>query len=211
MINIPNLMESLARQRAIYHSEADFQHALAWEIHCLLPTAFVRLERPIKANGKTLHLDFLVQLSERAMAIELKYKTRKLAVKVEGEEFQLASHSAVDLGRYDFIKDICRLENISSNLRNCEGWAIMLTNDSAYWKDPSAKATVDAAFRVNQGRVLHGTLGWAENASDGTKKSREADLQINGKYDLQWRDYSAPSREDCGNFRFLAVHVPLER
>jgi hypothetical protein len=208
MIDIPDLMKTLALQRGAYHSEADFQHAVAWEIHRRLPMASVRLERPTKANGKTLHLDLLVQFSGKALAIELKYKTRKLAVGVDGEEFELANHSAADIGRYDFIKDISRLESISATLKDCDGWAIILTNDSSYWKEPNNKATVDAAFRVNENRFLHGTLGWAENASDGTKRNREADLQINGKYVLQWQDYSSLSRESNGDFKFLAVHVP---
>jgi hypothetical protein len=31
--DLPHLMDALAAQRPIFHSEADFQHALAWEIH----------------------------------------------------------------------------------------------------------------------------------------------------------------------------------
>jgi len=94
MINISDLMNTLATQRKAYHSEADFQHAFAWEVHRLFPKSFVRLERPLNVNGKTLHLDFLIQLPERAMAVELKYKTRKLVIELEGEAFSLASHSA---------------------------------------------------------------------------------------------------------------------
>jgi hypothetical protein len=208
MIDIPELMHALSLQRGVFHSEADFQHAFAWEVHRRLPTASVRLERPIKLKEKTLHLDFLLQLPNQAMAVELKYKTRKLTLEVEGEQFRLASHSAADLGRYDFIKDVCRLEEITSNLQSCEGWAILLTNDSAYWKAPFTKVTVDTAFRVHEGRVLHGTLGWTENASDGTKRNRENDLNVAGRYPLRWCDYAIPSDQLCGQLRFLAVHVP---
>lgn len=201
-------MQVLASQRSVYHSEADFQHAFAWEVHKRTKDASVRLERPIKANGKTLHLDFLVQVATMSIAVELKYKTRKLGVDLDGEEFRLASHSAADLGRYDFIKDVCRLEEIAANLNGCEGWAIMLTNDSAYWKPANEKPTVDAAFRIHDGRILRGTLGWTADASDGTKRNRVPDLQVTGQYALRWNDYSAPSRESYGQFRYLAVHVP---
>lgn len=208
MINLENLMQALASKRTVYHSEADFQHAFAWEVHHRLPTASVRLERPIKTNGKTLHLDFLAQVAENSMAVELKYKTRRLEVEVDGEQFRLASHSAADLGRYDFIKDICRLENIATNLSSSEGWAILLTNDSSYWKSSNEKPTVDAAFRIHEGRELHGTLGWTANASNGTKKNRESDLEVAGRYIVRWADYSSPSTENYGQFRFLAVHIP---
>ena len=208
MIDIPDVMNALATERKLFHSEADFQHAFAWEVHRRLPTASVRLERPISAQGKVLHVDFLVQLSENALAIELKYKTRKLSVEVEGEEFRLTSHSAQDIGRYDFIKDICRLEYITSNMKNCEGCAILLTNDSAYWKSSNGNKTVDAAFRVNEGRSLRGALGWTENASDGTKRNRESDLQVDGDYTLHWSDYAVASTRSYGQFKYLAVLVP---
>ena len=207
MIDIPELMKALALQRSIFHSEADFQHAFAWEVHRRLPAASVRLERPIKSNGKTLHLDFLVQLPNQTMAVELKYKTRQLVLDVESEEFRLASHSAADIGRYDFIKDICRLEEITSNLKECEGWAILLTNDRQYWTTPARPETVDAAFRVHQGRLLHGNLGWSKNASDGTKRNREKELHVIGEHLLKWSDYAKPSDEPNGQFKFLAVHV----
>ena len=206
MINISDLMNTLATQRKAYHSEADFQHAFAWEVHRLFPKSSVRLERPLNVNGKTLHLDFLIQLPERAMAVELKYKTRKLVIELEGEAFSLASHSAQDTGRYDFIKDIIRLENIASSLASCEAYAVLLTNDSAYWK-PRAAGTVDEAFSLTEGRTLGKSMAWTGKASDGTKKNREKKLQLIGEYNLNWQDFSVANTESYGQFRYLAVHV----
>lgn len=208
-IDIPDVINTLSTQRRAFHSEADFQHAFAWEVHRRFPNSSVRLERPLTARGKTLHLDFLIQLPKRAIAIELKYKTRKLLVEFNGEEYHLANHGAQDCGRYDFIKDICRLEHITSNMENCEGYAILLTNDSLYWKPSSSKDTaVDAAFHLNEGRVLHGSLGWTKNASEGTKKNRESHLQVDGEYPLNWSDYAITSTESGSQFRYLAVYVP---
>ena len=206
MIDISNLMNTLAAQRKAYHSEADFQHAFAWEVHRQFPKSSVRLERPLSVNGKPLHLDFFIQLTNRVMAVELKYKTRKLVIELEGEAFSLANHSAQDTGRYDFIKDIIRLENIASNLMGCEGYAVLLTNDSAYWK-PGVPGTVDEAFRLTEGRILSNSMAWTEKASDGTKKNREKDLQLKGTYKLNWQDFSVVSTESYGHFRYLAVHV----
>ncbi len=206
MIDVPHVMKTLAAQRKAYHSESDLQHAFAWEVHRRFPTADVRLERPLSANGKKLHLDFLIQLSGAAVAVELKYKTRKLLVELDGEAFSLASHSAQDIGRYDFIKDIFRLEKIVSSLENCVGHAIMLTNDSSYWTSHS-KSTVDEAFRLTEGRVLKGAMAWTEKASDGTKKNREASLELDGTYRLNWQDFSVASKETYGQFRYLPVRV----
>ena len=206
MIDVVDVMSTLATQRKAYHSEADFQHAFAWEIHSQFPKSSIRLERPLHTNGKKLHLDFLVQLRQGLVAVELKYKTRKLSVEVAGEAFNLASHSAQDIGRYDFIKDIIRLENIVSTLKNCDGHAILLTNDSAYWR-PKPTGTVDEAFHLTDGRTLNGSMAWTEKASDGTKKNRETILKLSGTYSLNWHDFSIASMEKYGQFRYLAVQV----
>jgi hypothetical protein len=45
MITLENTLPSLSRERPIFHSEADFQHALAWHIHPRHPDTRVRLEQ----------------------------------------------------------------------------------------------------------------------------------------------------------------------
>jgi hypothetical protein len=107
------LMSNVANSRPLFHSEADFQHAFAWEVHRQFPDASFRLEKPISTKGGVVHLDVLVERGEAIVAIELKYKTRKLSVETPTETFNLRNHSAQDLGRYDFIKDVSRLEDIS--------------------------------------------------------------------------------------------------
>ena len=207
MIGISQVMETLARQRAVYHSEADFQHAFAWELHRQLPELTVRLERPFKANGKSLHLDLFVEQQGASLAVQLKYKTRILEHRIENEEFRLTSHGASDHGRYDFIKDIHRLEQIGANLERCIGWAILLTNDSAYWKQPNRSDTIDAAFRLHDGRGLDGELAWASNAGSGTTKGRKHPVNLNHRYPLRWQEFSDLGVNSYGKFRFLAVKV----
>ena len=62
MLDIANLMLGLSKSRPIFHSEADFQHALAWQIHERLPDCQVRLEyNPLPAQKKRMYLDIWVQ------------------------------------------------------------------------------------------------------------------------------------------------------
>ena len=200
---LPNVMQSLAVHRKAYHSEADFQHAFAWELRSRFPESSVRLERPLRIIGKTLHLDFLMQLSGKSVAVELKYKTKRLAQEIAGESYDLAHHGAYDHAGYDFIKDIYRLEEICRHVENCEGWAIMLTNDSSYWKTPLT--TAYAAFRLTEGRLLHGAIGWPNETALGTKRNREQVLKIAGNYTLNWNDYAI---NDGGHiFKYLALRV----
>ena len=51
MFNVTSLMDAPARDRPVFHSEADFQHALAWCIHEAIPDGGCRLEfKPFPAN-----------------------------------------------------------------------------------------------------------------------------------------------------------------
>ena len=204
---LENVIRELAKVREIFHSEADFQHAVAWELHRCLPSASVTLERPYRAGSVTLHLDMLVRTADEALAIELKYKTVKLEHGHSGEDYALASQSAQDVGRYDFIKDVWRLEEITQVIPNCRGWAILLTNDSSYWKATKRPSTVDAEFRLPDGGSLQGTRGWGQLASAGTMKNREKPIVLRSNYKLRWADFSQPTDQRNGQFRYLGIEV----
>ena len=95
----------------MFHSEADFQHALAWHIHQAMPESEVRLEvDPLPLGRDKMFLD--VWLPKEGVAIELKYATRGLQVEQDGELFVLRDHRAQDTRRYDFLRDIERLESV---------------------------------------------------------------------------------------------------
>jgi hypothetical protein len=85
-----------------------------------------------------------------------------------------------------------------------------LTNDSAYWKAPSYSNTVDADFRLHEGRTLSGRLVWSEHAGKGTTKNREAALYLRGSYEMRWADYSTPGGDPYGHFKYLLVKVAPE-
>ena len=75
MLDIHNLMEDLSQHRPIFHSEADFQHALAWQIHKVMPNCEIRLEMPYRVPQGNWYLD--IWLLTPRIAIELKYRTKK--------------------------------------------------------------------------------------------------------------------------------------
>src|SRR5258707_5236584 len=153
-IPIENVIVELQKKRPIFHSEADFQHALAWEIHSYFPAAAVRLEIHPGRTGRREYIDIWVNHGGMTYALELKYKTRKIDVVYEGEEFHLLNHGAQDIGRYDFVKDVTRLEKFVVNHPESFGYALLLTNDVGYWQTTSNLGTADAHFRVHDGRML---------------------------------------------------------
>ena len=209
-LSISAVLTALAKQRPLFHSEADFQHTMAWEIHERLPRASVRLERPVEVShpNRRLHVDIWIEQDGHVLAIELKYKTRALQVLIEDEQYALRSQTAQDLGRYDFIKDIGRVENIvTDRAPRASGYAILLTNDPSYWTHPRRDNTADARFRLREGNALRGDLGWGPSASEGTKRGREDLLQLKRSYALRWEDYSRPAEGSYGRFRYLVVEV----
>ena len=194
-LDIHALMNGLAERRPIFHSEADFQFALAWRIHKTLPDCEVRLEfKPFPSER--MYLD--VWLPTECVAIELKYLTRKLTIECAGEKFVLRD-GARDVGRYDTLKDIQRIERVVSETRANAGLVIILTNDRSYWNSPPRKKpTKDAAFRIHEGRELNGKLAWQDGSGA---------ISLKGSYTLNWRDYSRLGAERNARFRYLAVSV----
>jgi len=76
----------------VFHSEADFQQAFAWEVRTQDPTVRVRLEtRP--APGLRLDLLLISKDGQRRTAVELKYLTRLWTGEFAGERFELSRTS----------------------------------------------------------------------------------------------------------------------
>lgn len=201
-----DVLGRLAEERPVFHSEADFQHALALEIHRSQPETALRLERRPNNPESRIYVDVWLERDGTATALELKYKTRQLETPVNREQFRLLNQSAQDIARYDFVKDIARLERLTGSGEVNSAFAIFLTNDRSYWSPAGRPDTVDAAFRIHEGQRLEGTLDWSERASAGTKRSREDPLLLRGTYTLRWSNYA---RLACSNgaFRYLLVAI----
>lgn len=203
-MNIHKILADLSVKRPLFHSEADFQHALAWEFQLVNPAASIRLEKQVATEGSRVHIDLIVKSTLQHLAVELKYKTRKASINFEGEDFYLRNHSAQDIGRYDFLRDIVRIERYVASYPGSEGYAVMLTNDHTYWQETKKAQSVDAAFRIHDGRKVTGELAWSLAASIGTIRSREASIRLIGSYDLTWYDFS---KIDGQQFRYLIAYV----
>jgi hypothetical protein len=150
---------------------------------------------------RKIYLDILLETASDRIAIELKYKTRKWRGEHEGEFFALRDQSAHDVARYDFIKDITRLESIRDTFTT--GYAVFLTNSPMYWSPGKNTQTVDRLFRIHEGVKLSGNRKWTGTPSDGTMKNRTQPLVLNGSYPLKWRDYS----DIAHGFRYLLVKI----
>lgn len=205
-LDMTGLMERLARVRPMFHSEADFQHALAWQIQTENPTARVRLEtRPERG----MRLDILVGIGEERVAIELKYLVARFEGLVAGERFELPNQGAHDISRHDVVKDLVRVERFVADRVAESGWAVALSNDTNYWRPGTKSEPIDAMFRIHDGRQLQGMLEWSPRAGLGTTKGRDKPLVLDRVYSCGWRDYSTVRARDGRPLalRYLAFEV----
>jgi hypothetical protein len=209
-LQINPIVKSLQANRPIFHSEADFQHALAWEIHLENPLAHVRLEVGHKGcAGPTERIDIVVTSEGTTLAIELKYKKKKFDGVVGGEEFHLTQQSSTDTAQFDYVRDICRLERFVKANPASVGYAMLLTNEDFYWKcpqRPNSNAN-DAEFRIYEGCILKGVVGWKEKAAAGTKGKHASPLILTGSHSMQWADYSEIEGKGARVLRYVLVEI----
>lgn len=201
MANIQEILTTCLKDRNIFHSEADFQHHLAWCIHTELQNPELRLEYPLsKDDSNRWEYCDIVLKSPCNIGIELKYKTKLFTTNIGSESFELKNQGAQDIGRYDFLKDVQRLETWCTEKRIDFGCAIILTNDNQYWSIPK-KDTIDKDFRLHN-RKITGSLKWGDKASAGTMRSREKPIVLKNKYSLEWKDVN-----DSSDFRYIFLEV----
>lgn len=208
MLEAVNLaLQALSARRPIFHSEADFQHEFS---HCLrqsLQVSQVRLEVPLVVRNEVFHVDIIIGDETEKCAIELKYIKAHLACTVAGETFKLKSQAATDLARYDFLKDVQRLETLCAAnegpaAKISHGFAVLLTNESGLWREPIRKNSADAEFRIHEGALLAGRRRWGDAAGLGTQTGRPS-LHLSGSYIARWQDYSSAIEIPHGTFRYL--------
>lgn len=200
---VQSFLKSLADERRVFCSEMDFQIHFAW---LMKERGFdLSLEYDpgcFKANAS---LDIMIWKPEQ-VAIELKYKTALFEAENSGHSVRLKNHGAQDIGRYDFFKDVSRVEQIVATGKADKGFVVFLTNDRGYWRS-GRDGTADAMFRMFEGRtVKSGSLKWAEHTGAGTMKGHEKPINLVQDYVLGWKDYRDFGGKN-GLFRFLIVDV----
>ena len=207
MLDIDGLMTKLAKRRPIFHSEADFQHALAWEIHSADPGCQIRLEFDLLPDQeRATVLD--IWLPNEGIAIELKYPRQKLDTVWNGERYALKC-GAPDIERYDYLNDIQRLERVVTECDATVGHAILLTHYPGFWNFPVRgwDRTGAAAFRIHEGQTISGERGWSSRAGKGTTESRQDPIRLTGAYTMRYRRYSELPDGKYRDFRYLSVTV----
>ena len=169
------------------------------------------------SNNQDMRIDIVVQRGSEFVPIELKYKT-KLIIEDTFERFgktivgaQLVKdQSAQDLGRYDFWRDVRRLELLCKKfdkVRN--GIAVFLTNDTAYYQKPKEKKKGKVP-NCNQ-FYLTGNNGKSRKWENGTEKKYKPGRPkfcLDNVYDIKWESLKCENTgSNNRNFIYTIVLV----
>ena len=188
-LDLGPVLKRLAARRPVFHSQADLQHELAWQLRLDGAADQIRLEyRPDPAVRETADL-WLVSGTGQHHVIEVKYFVRTADLIVGREQFVLTNQSAHDIRRYDVLRDLARIERWTRAGLAHHGTVVVLTNDPGYWR-PSSRSTNDRAFRIHNGRQITGRLAWAASAGPGSIAGRKDPIELTGQYELHWQDYA---------------------
>ena len=180
---------------------------MPWEIGLIHPATSIELEIPSIFREKRAKIDMLTRDAASVRFFELKYKTCRAIISLNGEDFILKQQSAQDQGAYVFLYDVCRIESFIDTTPGSEDFAIMLTNDDNYWSSSFRPTVIDREFKLVQGREIQGTLSWSPNAGVGSIGKRQTSLHLRGKYRIHWRDYSELRNLGVPPFKYLCLHI----
>lgn len=232
---LKKIMLEFSKKPRIFNSEAQFQFELAWRINELFDcdvlleeiSRIYHSEKELKSGEikkylKKDYTDIILKKDDLCIAIELKYKTAILQL----EQLTLSHHGAVDLGAYDFMWDINRLQMLTGKsedetvyqIRCDRGYAVILTNDKNYWKsNENNKKRIHREFvfcgdKDGKGCLKQGEHSWFDkdgkrgNYPDAVKGFRRNPINLRKDYQYQWTPYP-PLPGENGEFKFMIVKV----
>lgn len=208
-MDIKKVLDELAKRRPVFHSEADCQFELAWEIKSTYDDASIRLEYPYRLLGlgndptrNDKYLDLIVKIDSSKFLIELKYLTRQAEISVKDEKFLLRTH-AQNLRSYDVLRDLERLERACA-IEACLGYVVVLSNDKYYKQEPENRPD-HAEFSIHQGRKIDGTRndGAILNWQNPARNDRRGPISLYGTYHFDWGCFGN------GKYSFCHLIIPV--
>ena len=137
-----------------------------------------------------LRIDVLVRKGDEYLPIELKYKTKSVKKHVPrfGERLSsdvevMKNQGAQDLGKYDFWKDVRRIEIVRKRFRAIKnGLAVFVTNDPAYLRS-GRDISNHIKFSMTEGS--HGKeKRWRDKESTCCKTHPNFD--VDQEYSIHW-------------------------
>ena len=192
-----DVKQFLDNNKELYFNERDFQMHLATylrqaghyddvDVEYYVPLS--ELESYIWNNE--LRIDVLVSRGDEYLPIELKYKTKSVKKRIPRFGEQLSSdvevmknQGAQDLGKYDFWKDVRRIEIVRKRFKAIKnGLAIFMTNDSTYLQSGRVSSN-HVNFSMAEGTHKK-DKHWLDKESTCCKT--HPDFEVEKEYHVHW-------------------------
>jgi len=151
------------------------------------------------SNREKMDIDIVIEKDNFFYPIELKYKTRSIQIDLKrfGEDLKdskfLKDQGGIPRGRYDFWKDVARLEFIKESFKQkiCKGFCVFLTNDRKYMEE-EIKTSKD--FTMEEGKPHKGFLSFKTPSL--AQKHKGFSLLENHQID-KWKELSSIGFHYC--------------
>ena len=166
------------------------------EVEYYIPTEMLPDYKKLDPKNDRLYLDIVVVKDGMYVPIELKYKTKETDLKIERfgelcteasddtEKDVLKNQGAQNLGRYNFWKDVKRIELVKQKFDAVLGGvAVFVTNDTLYLKPPTKRSS-NILFSMADGKQLM-QKHWRKADSKLAKKY--PNFEVEKEYSIQWR------------------------
>lgn len=190
------LNKELKEEGKAFLNEWDFQmklslfltHIKGYKVHLeySVPLNFLVEKNKKKypfANKENINIDIVIEKEGLFYLIELKYKTQRATIKFErfGEIncVSLKDQSRIPMSKYDFWKDVARLEFLKESFEKVKGGlCIFLTNNETYTKGDKG---ISEEFTMEAQRSHIGTL----TLKDGKTKKKCPEFSLSKDYQIE--------------------------
>ena len=192
-----DVMQFLDTNKELLFNERDFQMHLATFLRQTGHYDDVDVEYYVPLSelkgyiwNNELRMDVLVRKGKEFLPIELKYKTKTVRKKLlrfgesVAEEVEvMKNQGAQDLGKYDFWKDVRRIEIVRNRFGNIKnGLAVFVTNDPMYLQR-GREASNHIKLSMDEG--VHGKeKHWLDKKS--TCCRTHPDFEVEKEYSIHW-------------------------
>lgn len=211
------LDKELEEKARVFLNEWDFQmnlylfltHIKGYKVHLeyVVPLKFFVEKNKKKypfANKENINIDIVIEKEGLFYLIELKYKTQRTTIKFErfGEIncVSLKDQSRIPMSKYDFWKDVARLEFLKESFEKVKGGlCIFLTNNETYTKGDKG---ISEEFIMEAQRSHIGTL----TLKDGKTKKKCPEFSLSKDYQIEkWNEVA--NEETKIAFHYCIVRV----
>lgn len=211
------LDKELEEKARVFLNEWDFQmnlylfltHIKGYKVHLeyVVPLKFFVEKNKKKypfANKENINIDIVIEKEGLFYLTELKYKTQRATIKFErfGEIncVSLKDQSRIPMSKYDFWKDVARLEFLKESFEKVKGGlCIFLTNNETYTKGDKG---ISEEFTMKKGEPHSGELKFKE----GELKEKNPAFSLLREYQIdKW--YNIKNEKTNIDFHYCIVEV----